>query len=222
MNSKSKIQCEAHYYAFYHNKENNILNDADFLKKGEKGGSRVIDNQKKEDIVIATCKDQQGKIPEFTINKEKSNNSSRSIVKNRNRKDQKVITSAAEILGFWEKREEFENEFLNDAELELSELEFIEGESKADFDLKMNVLKVYNCQLMERDKRKRFIIDRGLLDIKKTSNYERKLPKDDREIYTCLKPFARMIPKEQFNNLFEGIILEKNLRQRLNQLKYFK
>ena len=53
-------------------------------------------------------------------------------------------------------------------------------------------------------------------------NYERRLSKEDREIYNCLKPFARFISDKEFQNLFEGLILEKNLRQRLNQLKAYK
>jgi hypothetical protein len=53
-------------------------------------------------------------------------------------------------------------------------------------------------------------------------NYERKLSKDDRDIYNSLKPLARFITKPQFNELFEGLVLEKNMRQRLSQLKIYK
>ena len=59
------------------------------------------------------------------------------------------------------------------------------------------------------------------MDIKKQLAYEKKLSKDDREIYNCLKPFARFLSVEEFNELFEGLVLEKNLRQRLNQLKAY-
>ena len=162
----------------------------------------------------------QGKIPELNSNKDPKCMASRSIAKNRNHHNN--TTSASEILGYWPKRDEFENEYLNDAELEIAELEFLDDDSKSDVELKLKVLKVYNKQLEEREKRKRFVIDRDLLDIQKSMNYESKLEKEEREIYNCLKPFARMIEKEQFNCLFEGIILEKNLRQRLNQLKQYK
>lgn len=53
-------------------------------------------------------------------------------------------------------------------------------------------------------------------------NFERRLSKEDREIYNCLKPFARFMSETDFKELFEGIVLEKNLRQRLNQLKHYK
>ena len=163
-----------------------------------------------------------GKIPEFTTNKDNKNNRSRSLVKNRNRKDQTTITSASEVLGYWPKREEFDIEYLNDAELEIAELEFLDDDTKDERELKMNVLKVYNAQLEERERRKKFVIERNLLDIKKQMNFERKLNKDDREIYNCLKPFARFMDNSSFHEMFEGIVLEKNLRQRLNQLKQYK
>lgn len=68
----------------------------------------------------------------------------------------------------------------------------------------------------------RFVISRGLLDVKKQMNFERRLSKEDREIYNCLKPFARFMSDTDFKELFEGIVLEKNLRQRLKQLKHYK
>ena len=61
-----------------------------------------------------------------------------------------------------------------------------------------------------------------MLDVKKQMNFERKLSKEDREIYSCLKPFSRFMEESQFNDIFEGFVLEKNLRQRLNQLKQYK
>jgi transcriptional adapter 2-alpha len=61
-----------------------------------------------------------------------------------------------------------------------------------------------------------------LLDVKKQMLFERKLPKDDRDIYNTLKPIARFIDHNQFHELFEGLVLEKNIKQRLNQLKQYK
>ncbi len=53
-------------------------------------------------------------------------------------------------------------------------------------------------------------------------NFERRLQKDDRDIYNCIKPFARFLSKEQFQEFFEGLVLEKNLKLRVNQLKTYK
>lgn len=114
-------------------------------------------NNEKDAKKIEEIIKHQGKIPELAANKENKNNRSRSLAKNRNKKDQTTITSAAEILGYWPKREEFDVEFLNDAELEIAELEFVEDDTEKDINLKLNVLKVYNAQLEEREKRKKYL-----------------------------------------------------------------
>lgn len=230
MGTKAKLQCEAHYYNFYYKNRNSFLpSDKDCILHKDSLGCEKLTNPKKEEDnnyldeeKIKSISQNAGKIPEFVSNKDQKNNRSRSIVKNRNRKDQTTITSASEILGYWPKREEFDIEFLNDAELEISELEFLDDDTKEERELKMNVLRAYNAQLEEREKRRKFVIDRNLLDIKKHMNFERKLSKDDREIYNCLKPFAQYMDNSQFHELFDGIVLEKNIRQRLNQLKQYK
>ena len=83
-------------------------------------------------------------------------------------------------------------------------------------------IKYIVTELDERAKRKQFVIERNLFDIKKQIAFERKLSKEDRDIYNCLKPFARFVKNEQFHELFEGFVLEKNLKLRLNQLNYYK
>jgi transcriptional adapter 2-alpha len=225
LTSKAKLQCEAHYYNFYYKSLNDdkpsekdiAVNEEKELNKKRAENNSLRDEEKIKQLSVSI-----GKIPEFTTSKDNKNNRSRSLAKNRNRKDQTTITSASEVLGYWPKREEFDIEYLNDAELEIAELEFLDDDTADERNLKLNVLKVYNAQLEEREKRKKFVIERGLLDVKKQMNFEKKLSKDDREIYNCLKPFARFMDNSQFHELFEGIVLEKNLRQRLNQLKQYK
>lgn len=217
--SKAKLQCEAHYYNFFYKHKNSYLpKESQTLFHSQNNRSQNDDEDKRR---IEKIKENPGEIPDIS-NKDNKNNRARSVVKNRHRKDQNTISSASEILGYWPKREEFDVEYLNDAELEIAELEFNDDDSEEDRKLKFNVLKAYNCQLDEREKRKRFVIDNNLLDIKRTMNFERKLAKDDREIYNCLKPLQRFVEPGKFQELFDGIVLEKNIRQRINQLKNFK
>lgn len=224
LGTKAKRECEAHYYTFYYKEEGSYLpNEKEIILKLRDGtiipGRNDKNKEKESEVKIGLP---QGSIPEFTTAKDNKNNRSRSIVKNRNKRDQSEISSASEILGYWPKREEFDVEFVNDAELEIAELEFLDDDTESEKNLKLNVLKVYNLQLEEREKRKKFVIERNLLDVKKQMNYERKLSKDDREIYNCLKPFARFMDNSEFHELFEGLVIEKNMRQRLNQLKQYK
>jgi len=194
MGTKSKLQCEAHYYTFYYkslldkspdsndfiikrdpisnsnnkNNENNNNYSSNIVSNNNNNnnintGRSIIEsirktNEKNEREKIEEISKTQGKIPEVSSNKDYKNNRSRSLAKNRNKKDQTTITSASEILGYWPKREEFDIEFLNDAELEISELEFLDDDTENDRNLKLNVLKIYNAQLEEREKRKKYFI----------------------------------------------------------------
>ena len=210
MGNKGKVECESHYYTFYYKNKNDKLpnrndviikkvahNEEYYYEYDDKQGKL---NKNKEFILKEQIIQNQGKIPELTssINTSSSgsnsntNNSgnnnhipnrSRSLVKNQNKKKNEqnvMMTSASEILGYWPKREEFDIEYLNDAELELSELEFNDDDTKEQFYAKMKILEIYNKQLDERAKRKRFVIERNLFDIKKQIAFERKLSKEDR------------------------------------------
>ena len=65
------------------------------------------------------------------------------------------------------------------------------------------------------------MIEHNLLDVRKAINNEKKLPKDEKEVFVALKPYIRKFSVQEFDNLYEGILLQKLLMQRLNQLKYF-
>ena len=215
-------ECQSHYYTFYYkNEKDNIPEIINIMKNKEIGKkNKIKENLEKEKIIKNI-----GYIP---INNNDNNNNnvnrSRSLVKNRkNKKDgNQILANASEILGYWRKRREFEIEYLNDAELGLSEIEFFDNDSKEKYEENIQNLKIYNAELDERIKRKEFVIERNLFDVKKQINFEKKLLKEDREIYNSLKPFYRFVTNEQFNNIYEGAILEKNIKLRLNQLKYYR
>lgn len=69
-----------------------------------------------------------------------------------------------------------------DAELLLADMEFFEDDTSENTDLKNSVIELYNARLDERIRRKKFVIDRGLLDLKKVQKFERKKSKEERDI----------------------------------------
>ena len=119
-------------------------------------------------------------------------------------------------------RGDFNVEYDNDAELLLAEMEFFDDDKKSEVDLKYEILNLYNLKLDERIRRKRFVIENGLLDLKKQQQQERKRPKDERDIYAQMKPFLRFCEGDEFTQLVEGLIEERALRQRLEELKMFR
>ena len=48
--------------------------------------------------------------------------------------------------------------------------------------LKLDVVRIYNARLDERERRKRFVIERGLVDYRKQQELDRKRPRDERYV----------------------------------------
>ena len=104
----------------------------------------------------------------------------------------------------------------------LADMEFFEDDNQENIDLKNSVIELYNARLDERIRRKKFVIERGLLDLKKVQKFERKKTKEEREIINSMKIFARFNTEEEHNRLVNSLLKEKLLREVIEQLKYFK
>jgi transcriptional adapter 2-alpha len=73
----------------------------------------------------------------------------------------------AELPGFMPLRGDFEIEHDNSAELLLADMEFAAHDHPSEVSLKLDVIRVFNKKLDDRDERKQFVISRGIVDIKK-------------------------------------------------------
>ena len=149
----------------------------------------------------------------------KPKNISRSICVAKNRG---VGESVSEVLGARIKRGDFDNEFLNDIEVEISHLEFNENDKKKEkekeLQIKMEVLKDYNLILKEREKRKKFILDKNMMDIGRQNRIESRLSKEEYNLLLFMKPFHRFFENSQFYDLFGNIIIEQQLKLMLKNL----
>ena len=102
-----------------------------------------------------------------------------------------ATSNAAEIIGYWQKRGDFEVEYDNDLELLLADLEFNDDDSPEEMQLKFRILDIYNERLSERKRRKEFVISRKLLDLKEQARLDKCRTKEEKEIFSMLKNFAR-------------------------------
>ncbi len=110
-------------------------------------------------------------------------------------------TIYGEILGYMPLRGEFDVEYDNEAELLLAEMEFTEEDTEEEKKSKYSILEIYNRRLKERNKRKQFVIERDLLNLKKRFQEEKEMKKQEREIRNCLKPLARFLSVEEHEEL---------------------
>lgn len=118
--------------------------------------------------------------------------------------------------GFMSKRGDFVYEWDNDAEEILGDIEISNDESQKEQNLKLNILEIYCHKLDERQRRKDFVIERGLTDIKANQEIEKKRSKDDRDLREKLKVFARFLSPDDFDKFVRGLRDERNLRHELD------
>ena len=124
-----------------------------------------------------------------------------------------AIQQCIDVVGYMEKRGDFEQEYDMDAELLLTDMEFFEDDTAEQIKLKNSVIELYNARLDERIRRKKFVIERGLLDIKRTQKFERKRTKEERDIINSMKIFARFSTEDEHQKIVANLIKERMLRE---------
>jgi transcriptional adapter 2-alpha len=97
-------------------------------------------------------------------------------------------------------------------------MEFNDDDSEEEKRMKFRLIDIYNHKLTERIRRKEFVISRKLLDVKEQTRLEKRT-KEEKEIHNMMKVFARFSTPEDHDKLVQGIIKEKQIRQRLEDLK---
>ena len=221
MNNKGQLECESHYYSFYNiNKDNpNPEENKIIIDKNKKiNEEQLLINKQINNEMIKNFSSNRGN---STVENEKENQNikrnSRSLCVRKNSKGGGA-ESVSEILGVHPKRKEFDNEFLNDAEIELSHLEFSENENEKDLNIKMELLKDYNLILKEREKRKNFIFEKGMLDLRRQNRIESKLTKEEYDLLLFMRPFHRFYENSEFYDQLESIFMEQQLKSMLKTL----
>ena len=132
-----------------------------------------------------------------------------------------------EVAGYMPGRLEFETEYFNEAEEVVQHMIFDPGdgvnprtgELEPEMELKLKVMEIYNSRLTQRVERKRIIFEHELLEYKRNQALEKKRSKEEKELYHRCKPFARMMQHKDFEDFYEGLAYELNLRQAITQLQ---
>ena len=217
--SKGKVECESYYYSFYYkSKEMPLPDENDIILEDNKKIKEIqLQKNKKEydDMISKFSWDRGLGISNEEDNIPKNNTRSICIPKNGG-----VGESVSEVLGARIKRKEFDNEFLNDIEVEMSHLEFNENDinKEKELQIKTEVLKDYNLILKEREKRRNFILEKNMLDMNRQNRIESRLSKEEYNLLLFMKPFHRFFENSEFYDLFGNIIIEQQLKLMLKNL----
>ena len=127
-----------------------------------------------------------------------------------------------DLAGFMPRRGDFDIEWDNDAEKLLEDMEFLANDTAEDRALKVKVLAIYNSRLDTREQRKKFLVDRGLLDYRKHHQEQNKLPADERDLKNRMRLFARFQSPEKHDELVQDILKAKRLRKEIACLQMYR
>ena len=219
IDNKGQVECESYYYSFYFKEKDKPLPDeTDVILDANKNikNNKLEENTKIYKEMISKFSSSGGVPPLGPEEENVSKNNSRSITF----KNGGVGESVSEVLGARIKRNEFDNEFLNDIEVEMCHLEFNENDKKKEKELqiKMDVLKDYNLILKEREARKKFIFEKNMLDMGRQNRIESRLNKEEYNLLLFMKPFHRFFENSEFYDLFGNIVIEQQLKLMLKNL----
>ncbi|KAG1694994.1 hypothetical protein DVH05_020924 [Phytophthora capsici] len=128
----------------------------------------------------------------------------------------------SQLAGYMPLRGDFDVEYDNEAEMILADMEFSDTDHPAERELKLKVIQIYNQKLAKRMERKKFVVERGLLDYKLHQHTERKRPKEERELLAQVRPFARFQTPEEHENFVEGLITAMRLKKQILLLQEYR
>ncbi len=128
----------------------------------------------------------------------------------------------SELAGFMPRRGDFDVEHENDAETALADMEFIRGDKPEDKELKLKVLQIYCEKLDEREKRKKFVLERHLYDYRKYVQNDMLLPMDERDLVHRMRLFERFHTPDEHKKFIEDILKAKRLRKEIAKLQMYR
>lgn len=112
-----------------------------------------------------------------------------------------VAMAESQQSGYHIKRNEFEIEYDHEAENLIADLEFGEDDTPEQVEEKLRLIEIYNKRLDEREKRKQFVLSRGLVKVKRQQLIDRRRTPAEKDIVGRLRVLARYMPHPQWEAL---------------------
>lgn len=221
--SKTKSQCETHYDEVYTSTPqllpdpNKALTRRSHHTKQEGDGEGGVKIEGGKDAKNAAAAAVGSSSSAVALPASSSSTAVKPLAKAHAVTKPKPKSGLGHLVGYTPNRGDFDTEYENDAELVLADMEFKEEDTKWERDLKLKVLEIYNSRLDARAERKKFILDRGLLDRK-----EKKRPKEEREIQNNMRVFAKFHSAEAHESFLAGLANEQRLRKRIEVLQNYR
>lgn len=204
--TKTKEECEEHYTKYYLNSPCWPLPDLSHIFSTKEDVRRLNAGLGlKHDI---------GSVSD-TTNKDKRTKAKKAVAP----KPQPSAPVNSDLAGYMPMRGEFEAEYDNTAEFIIKDLSFDDDDTSEEREAKLKLLEIYNWKLDRRAERRKFVLERGLHDLKKQQALERKRTKEEREMYNKMRKFLQLMSNEDFEQFIKNLVIEKQLKERIQLLQ---
>uniref|UniRef100_UPI00398F41A6 transcriptional adapter 2-beta n=1 Tax=Pristiophorus japonicus TaxID=55135 RepID=UPI00398F41A6 len=137
--------------------------------------------------------------------------------------------SAAEQqqLGYMPLRDDYEIEYLQDAETLISGLAVNYDDEDVDIELKRAHVDMYVRKLRERQRRKNMARDYSLVPTflgkeRKEKPLKRKVTKEEKELRVKLRPICQFMSSKEFDDCFDNLYKERTLRAKIRELQRYR
>eukprot|EP01084_Bolivina_argentea_P008272 15484_1 len=177
-------------------------------------------NEQLMEIDEKTTESQEKILSNTKSRKKRSRRSNKSSISSKTKREMENNDKLLKC-GYNPKRKEFEVKWNNNSEQILSEMFLSEYDTKDERELKLEGIRLYNESVLDRERRKKYILSPkyGVLH-----GLNEKYIKKERhkEIFDNIAKFSRFAEnKQQFRTLVDGLIEEKELRDRVKKIKYY-
>lgn len=127
-------------------------------------------------------------------------------------------------LGYMPLRDDFENEYDDDAESLISSISWFYDDEEFDIAFKLSQVNLYRQRLKEREHRKRIAKEFGIiqnstsLGSKKSQIDKKKQSKDEKDLREKMQPFGRFHRPTDYEQMLHSLQREKRLKNRIKEL----
>ncbi|KAJ1444334.1 hypothetical protein M885DRAFT_553219 [Pelagophyceae sp. CCMP2097] len=134
----------------------------------------------------------------------------------------RAALAGSALAGYMPLRGDFDVEHDNDAELLIADMELRADEAAGDRAVKRRVLEMYAQRLNDREARKRFVIDRGLLDAPGRRADDAAVAPGDRALAQQVRAFARFQAQGAHDAWVAGLADAARLRATIARLESYR
>lgn len=239
MGTKTLKQCEDHYCDQYLGTYGRCLPSTLVIEDKAVETDSLLEPSERDSVALGFTLIPPNEERGAVLNREKNKDATRGGKKELDLREKIAQLPGSDLSGFMPLRQDFEFEHDNSAELILADMEFSDSDHPSETALKLDVVKIYNQKLDERDRRKKFVIESGLVDIKKTQQVsifllfmsngftccaqaDRRRSKEDRDMASRCRMLSRFHSPADHEALLSGLTLARRLKKQLDLFVHYR